>query len=357
MYAASDGGVYRTDDARGAVGTTLLDVCGATIAGNAPNPVTWTTLNGGYSVTQFYHGTPYPDGDVYFGGTQDNGTLRGSASAGGGWLQIQGGDGGYTAVDPTDTNVLFAEYTGLSIQKSTDGGASFADAVTGIVNDPGFAFIAPFIMNDASPQQLWTGGWYVWRTNNQAASWQRASALTPGNGSVSALAVSAVNQDNAVVGMSDGYLLRSNAAATANSATVWPNVRPRTGYVSWIAFDPADANTVYASYATFNSAAGQSHVYKSTDAGATWTGIDGTGATAIPDLPVHSIVVDPTNTQRLYVGTDAGVFTSIDGGQHWYKEVTGFANVVTEALRLNTAGTMRLFAFTHGRSAWRVDLQ
>ena len=98
-------------------------------------------------------------------------------------------------------------------------------------------------------------------------------------------------------------------------------------------------------------------VYKSVNGGASWAPIVGTGATALPALPVHTIVVDPTNTQRLYVGTDAGVFTSIDGGLNWYKEVTGFANVVTESLGINTTGTKRLFAFTHGRSAWRVDLQ
>jgi hypothetical protein len=71
---------------------------------------------------------------------------------------------------------------------------------------------------------------------------------------------------------------------------------------------------------------------------------------------VHALVVDPANTQRLYVGTDAGVFTSIDGGLNWFKEVTGYANVVTEALALNSTGDVRLYAFTHGRSAWRVDL-
>ena len=48
---------------------------------------------------------------------------------------------------------------------------------------------------------------------------------------------------------------------------------------------------------------------------------------------------------------------SIDGGTKWFKEVTGFANVVTEALALNTEGRLRLYAFTHGRSAWRVNLK
>src|SRR5207237_9201576 len=57
----------------------------------------------------------------------------------------------------------------------------------------------------------------------------------------------------------------------------------------------------------------------------------------------------------LYVGTDLGVFVSTDGGATWAVENTGFANVITESLALNTvSGTTMLFAFTHGRGAWRV---
>ena len=148
----------------------------------------------------------------------------------------------------------------------------------------------------------------------------------------------------------------THAANAANHTTQWAFARPRTGYVSSVHWDPDNVNLVYATYATFNSAANQFHVYRSTDGGRTWAGLDGTGATAIPDLPVHTLIVDPTNTARLYVGTDAGVFTSIDGGANWYKEVTGYANVVTEALSLNTLGEIQLYAFTHGRSAWRVRL-
>ena len=177
MFVTSDGGVYRTDDARANVGTTLASVCGDPV----PGAVTWTSLNNGYAVTQFYHGAVYPDGDTFFGGTQDNGTIRGTERSRAIWREIQGGDGGYVAVDPTNTNVLFAEFTGLSIRRSQDGGATFADATTGIL-DPGFDFIAPFHMNAAVPQQLFAGGWYIWRTLNQATSWQRASAITPGSG-------------------------------------------------------------------------------------------------------------------------------------------------------------------------------
>ena len=352
MFVTSDGGVYRTDDARANVGTTLDNVCGVPTAG----AVRWQPLNNGYAVTQFYHGTVFPDGETFFGGTQDNGTILGSLRTGGTWREIQGGDGGYVAVDPGNTNTLFAEFTGLSITRSSDGGATFTDATSGINNDPGFAFIAPFAMNRGNADQMMTGGWYIWRTVNQADSWQRASAITPGTGSVSAIGISPANQNRAVVGMSDGFLLVNHALSSANHTTSWASTRPRPGFVSSVHWDPVDPNVVYATYATFNTQTNQSHVYRSVDGGRTWSGLDGSGTTGIPDLPVHALVADPTNTARLYVGTDAGVFTSIDGGANWFKEVTGYANVVTEALSLNTVGDIRLYAFTHGRSAWRVDL-
>jgi ligand-binding sensor domain-containing protein len=99
-------------------------------------------------------------------------------------------------------------------------------------------------------------------------------------------------------------------------------------------------------------------VWRSHDDAVTWEAIDGTGVASIPDIPVHSIVVDPDNTRRLYVGTDLGVMTSTNGGLTWATENTGFANAVTEWLALETdnQGDPWLFAFTHGRGAWRVQL-
>ena len=280
------------------------------------------------------------DGERFFGGTQDNGTLRGCTATGLSWARLVGRDGGYTAVSPANTDVLFAEYTGLSIQRSLNFGSTCSDAVT-CINDAGFQFIAPFTMNAGNPQHLWTGGWFIWRSVNQGSTWTRASAITACAGSVSATAVSPVDPNVVVVGMSDGYIHSTSTGLTNTSATVWPSVRPRAAYVSSLTFDPIDANVVYATYLTFSGVG----VDRSTNRGGTWTPIVGTGVTALPALPVHAIAVDPIDTQRLYVSTDASVFTSIDGGASWCKEVTGFANVVTESLDINATGTRRLFAF------------
>jgi uncharacterized protein (TIGR03437 family) len=353
MFVGNDGGIFRTDDARATVATGSTAACSPSNGG-----VTWTALNNNYGVTQFYHGAPYPNGTTYFGGTQDNGTVRGTDASGiNQWSEILGGDGGYVAVDPTNTNILYAENTRLSHKKSTDGGATFFSVTSGIYeNSRNFLFIAPFIMDPSDPQRLWTGGAYLWRTTNGAVNWTQASALTAGDGLVSAIAVAPTDANFVLAGMTQGEILRTNIGLTTDYNTSWSFARPRSGFVSWLNFDPTNKNIAYATYSSFNSSSTDRHIYKSTDAGATWTGIDGSGTTGIPDIPVHCLVVDPANTSRLYAGTDLGVFVSTDGGATWAVENTGFANVVTESLALNVVqGATSLFAFTHGRGAWRVS--
>lgn len=351
MYVAGDGGVFRTDDARAAVGTTVGNVCGAPAAGM----VSWTEINNDYVTTQFNHGSAYPDGDTFFGGIQNNGTWRGT-TASTAWQNLLGGDGGHTAVDTkgdaiASNDVLFGAFTGLSIQRSTNGGSTFNDAVSGI-SESGFGFIAPFFMNPGNRQHLWTGGWYIWRTTNQATSWTRASALTPGNGSVSAITAAPGDTNHVIAGMSDGFLLFNTSALVANSSTVWAFTRPLTAAVSAVTFDPTNPAIAYATYETFSG----NSVYRSTNSGATWVAMPGTGANVLPKVPAHTVVVDPTHPTRIYVGTDIGVYTSIDSGANWYREASDFANVRVEHLEINGTGTRRLFAFTHGRGAWRVDL-
>src|SRR5262249_10349016 len=169
-------------------------------------------------------------------------------------------------------------------------------------------FIAPFVMDPTAPQRLWTGGYYGWRTDNQGASWTRASSVL--SSGVTAIAVSPVDANYVLMGTEHGVVHRTVTGKTAAPSTVWTAGTVRDGYLSSLAFDNNSPSVAYATVSSF----GGFHVWKSVTGGATWTQIDGTPPNKIPDIPAHSIVVDPINPLRLYVGTDLGVFVTVDGG-------------------------------------------
>lgn len=346
LYSGHDGGLAVTANARAGVTQTVCDTTN-------PPQVAWTSLNNGLSVTQYYYGAVYPGGGTFFGGAQDNGTTRGTTAAGpNAWATLLGGDGGAVAVNPGNTDILYGEYTNLSMVRSTDGGANFENCVSGITEKASdFPFITVFVMDPGNPDILWTGNKYPWRTVNGATQWTQAGALLAGDSSISAMAVAPGNSNLVAIGKTNGYILVGTAALSATSATVWPSAQPVTGNISSLAFDPADTQTLYATCSNF----GQHHVLKSEDGGSTWADISGSGASGLPDVPTFSVVVDPNVPSRLYVGTDVGVFVTTNGGATWAVENTGFANVITESM-VRDAASGRLYAFTHGRGVWYVPL-
>ena len=353
IYHSDDGGLYKTFSGRGVLATCAVP----------QTSINWTSLNNSYATTQFYHGVPYPGGGAYFGGTQDNETVRGTDAGGPNqWYPIYGGDGGVARVDPVNVSNVYVEYVHGALARSTNGGNTFTSGVSGITEpSTNFMFIAPYVFDPANSLRLYTGGAQLWRTENGMVSWTVESAPIPlVNGavdSITAIAISPANPNLVIFGSRNGFIFRSTSALYSDGGTVWPSTQPRVGNISHIEFDPNNPNTVYATYATFNAAVGDNHIYRSTDAGVTWTGIDGVGVNGLPDIPVETILVDSDNSSWLYVGTDLGLFASFDGGNTWARDSNPFADVITTQLVIDrTAGRKDLYAFTYGRGVWRAAL-
>lgn len=351
MFSTNDGGIAVTDDARGRVSRGLAAICGPTSGAS----IAWREINSGLGTTQFYTGTTSDDGATYLGGLQDNGTLLNrSDGASTDWLHIWGGDGAGVAVDPRNVSVLYASSQNVSLVRSDDGGARFVNARNGLSDTP--IFIMPWLLDRSAPDRLWAGATRLWRSDDRGGNWRSVSTRlgTDFFDRVSALAQSPVDPQRMLVGTGRA-IHRSTQALSSTGATAWAATSPRAGWVSSLVFDPQQREVAYATYSTF----GGDHVWRSADGGATWQPIDGSGASRLPDIPVHALAVDPDDRRRLFVGTDLGLYVSTDGGATWASENAGFATVIVEALAISRGTATRpphLYAFTYGRGAWRVPL-
>ncbi|MEZ5465355.1 MAG: hypothetical protein R3F22_09090 [Lysobacteraceae bacterium] len=350
LYVVNDGGVWVTGQARGAVSRGIQAACGP-LAGT----LGWTPLIDGLGTVQYYAGAASADNQRLVAGAQDNGShVLDIGDGAGGWRHVLGGDGANVAIDPRDADRLYVSYQGVNLHRSEDGGQTLTRATDGL-NDASL-FIMPYQLDPNAADRLWAGGRRVWRSGDRGVSWQPASALL-GSGFddlISAVAVQPGDSNVVLVANRRG-IFRQSQATSAGGASVWPSIMPRSGWVSSLTFDPAQPDTVYATYSTF----GGVHVWRSEDAGINWQPLDGEGADQLPDIAVHSLAVDPDNSQRLFLGTDLGVFVSVDGGRNWAAENNGFASAIVEKLQTNPAignDPAMLYAFTYGRGAWRVPL-
>ncbi len=215
---------------------------------------------------------------------------------------------------------------------------------------------------------MWAGGVSggVWKTTDAGQSWHPVSDRLA-NIAVNSMAIDPEDPEVIYIGTGEGYfreIVRGTWLPLRGAGIYKSGDGGRSwGLASyWWARDlgpsfvHADQHAIV--FHPDYDGVSNTSMFSATDGGETWSSIDGHGATAVPDIPVHSIVVDPANPERLYIGTDLGVFTTINGGRTWAVENNGFANVVTEWLTLGTDGDGKpwLFAFTHGRGAFKVRL-
>jgi hypothetical protein len=356
VYVGNDGGMYVTTDI---------------LAGTDFSSVSFSALNNNLGITQFYGAAGNTTSGKIYGGTQDNGTLLYTPSAGTTWTMRVGGDGGYGAADPNDVNYLYGEYQRGALHRNTTGGTSASEEIAGwttsggcksapyVITDvctssPTTNFISPFVLDPNNASRLLFGGRQLWRSNDvktantstTGPSWAAIKSAS-GTNNISAIAVAPGNSDVIWVGHNLGAVFKTtNGTATTPTWSQQGSGTLPGRTVGSIAVDPATNNTVYVSFTGFSST---SNLWKTTDGGTNWATAGGSGATALPLAPIYSVVVHPTIAGRVYAGTEVGLFASTDGGATWSLPHDGPANVSIDELFWMG---LQLVAVTHGRGVF-----
>jgi photosystem II stability/assembly factor-like uncharacterized protein len=335
-------------------------------------------------VSQFYHVSvdmerPYR----VYGGLQDNSSWVGDSQYPGGitnsrWENMYGGDGFWMFPDPSDPDYLYAESQGGFIgrvnRKTHEG--------RGIQPLPGYNegklrynWNTPIHVGKSG--SVYLGSQFLFRTKDHGQTWERISPdLTTNDpekqkqeesGGVSvdnssaethttiyAISESPRNANLIWVGTDDG-----NVQVTRDGGKNWTNVvsnikgLPKNAWVSSVEAGHFDEGTAYASFDMHTFGIMSPFVYKTSDFGKTWTPI----VTPTSNVRGYSHVVkeDLVNKNLLFVGTEFGLWVSIDGGSQWAQYKGGnFPNVAVRDLAIHPRDNDLVIA-THGRGIWIID--
>jgi photosystem II stability/assembly factor-like uncharacterized protein len=318
---------------------------------------TWqATLN--LPITQFYDGTVDPNNpNKILGGAQDNGTLK-TETGPSGWTGILGGDGFQPLVNSVNTNNLLAEWQYCcdkgGVRRSTNNGVSF-NSTSGWSASDRYNWNTPIAVSPRNPNTLLAGSQRVYRSINTGAAWTPISgdlSTNPGAatvyGTLTTLAISYADSNLFLAGTDDGRVWRSQ-----NAGGLWEDISAGLPgrYVTRVAADVSDPQVVYVAFSGFGQDLHDPRVFRSVDRGSHWTSINGN----LPDAPVNDLVVDSALPGTLYAGTDLGVFVTRNLGQTWTPLGGTMPIQPVWDLELHAA-SRKLFAFTHGRSVWALDL-
>ena len=327
---------------------------------------TWTPRNGNIQSIGFQSIASSPLTARVIGGAQDNtGQMWTGLS---GWETLPCcGDGGFSIMDLDNVMRMYVTTNvpnpfSVVPTRSSDGGASFGDAINAGLNttDPR-SFYSPFIQDRSAPHPLYFGTNRLFKSTNDAANWSAVSPVlstTPttddilfGQDVITAIAVAPNNPNRIYVGYYSGKVFVTNSAcanACPGIGCCWSETDSGlpAAPITWIAVDPGNPDLAYATLSGFFAGI---HVYKTTNGGVSWTATAPHGD--LNGVPANTILVEPSAPTRLWLGTDIGIYKSHTSGGSWFRHSTGLPRVPVFEISMDESRG-RVFAGTHGRGAF-----
>jgi photosystem II stability/assembly factor-like uncharacterized protein len=335
-------------------------------------------------VSQFYHVSVDMDSPYHvYGGLQDNSSWVGSSQYPGGitnaqWENMYGGDGFWMFTDPTDNTYLYAESQGGEIGRVN----RVTHEARGIKPLPGykegklrFNWNAPIHVSPTGA--VYIGSQFLFRTRDHGQTWERISPdLTTNNpekqrqeqsggvtvdnssaemnNTVYAIAESPKNRDTVWIGTDDG-----NVQITRDGGKTWTNLTKNlplapNAWVSYVDAGHFDEGTAFVTIDMHSTGDMHPYAYKTTDFGKTWTSL--VPADSNVRGYAHVLREDLVNSHLLYLGTEHGLWISLDDGKQWaqYKGGDMPVGVAVRDIVVHPRDNDLVIA-THGRGIWIID--
>ncbi|MSR02292.1 MAG: glycosyl hydrolase [Gemmatimonadetes bacterium] len=349
---------------------------------------TWTSL--AYPTAQAYRVATTKDFPYHVcGAQQDNSTfcvapagwdhLTGLMAPGDFMYDVGGGESGYIAPDPRNSNVFFAGSQGALLTRYDRSNGQIRDVQVYprfFSGEPASAlperwqWTYPIVFSPIDPNVIYTSSQHLWKTVNDGQSWDRISpdltradpntlGLSGGPithdmngpeiyGTIFSIAPSFHDINTIWTGSDDGLV-----QITRDGGTTWKNITPKDlpafARISLIEASRHQPGTAYVAAKRYQLDDRAPYVFKTTDYGTTWTKtVDGIRA----DAYVHAVREDPKRPGLLYAGTEHGIYVSWDAGTRWQSLSLNLPDVQIPDLVVEEND---LVIATHGRSMWLLE--
>ncbi len=360
MYLGTDGGLYISYD----------------------KASTWVHAQN-LPISQFYHVSvdkenPY---NVY-GGLQDNGSWVGPSESPGGitnwdWESVGYGDGFNVIPDPTDKNILYWQYQGGNLMRFYKSTREIKE-IKPFTDNPDeklrFNWDTPIVFSPTNDGVMYVGAQYLYRTADRGDSWQKISpdlttndpekqkqeesgGLTIDNSTAenhcTIYTISESPKDSKIIwaGTDDG-----NLQVTDDDGNNWTDVTsnipslPESTWCAKVQASNHDARTAYVVFDGHRNGDKKVYVFKTTDLGKTWTSL----ATEDIETFARTITEDLVNPNLLFLGTEYGLYISVNGGKDWVRFEGNIPKVPIYEMVIHPTENDLVIA-THGRGIMIID--